>query len=268
MKIVLCQTNILWEDKEKNLRNAEKWLREAKKSGAELAFFPEMSFTGFSMHTDRTAESRGNTVRAVRRMAMEQKLSVGFGWTEKTEGKAKNHYTVMGAEGRILSDYVKIHPFRYSGEHLYFEAGQELAAFSFGKHRIGLLLCYDLRFPEPFQVLAESCDVVVVPANWPESRREHWKCLLRARAIECQVYIAGVNCCGNQEELAYSGDSCIFAPDGSRLAGFQEGEGILTLEIPEDVQAFRNGFPVRRDRRWGLYREWYGRCSDAQDRQL
>lgn len=258
MEIALCQTNILWENKAENLKRAKGFLQRAKKGGSDMAFFPEMSFTGFSMHTEKTGERDRETVRNMQRIAAETGIAVGFGWTEKTKDKARNHYTVVDESGRILGDYVKMHPFSYSGEHLHFEAGQELSVFSAGNLRIGILICYDLRFPEPFQVLAEECDLIVVPANWPEGRREHWKCLLQARAIECQVYLAGVNCCGNQKGIAYSGDSCIFAPDGSRLAGFLEEEGILFFEIPEDVQKFRESFPVRQDRRWNLYRKWYG----------
>lgn len=256
MKAALAQTNILWEDKEENLLRAKKWLREAKKQEAQLLCFPEMSFTGFSMQTEKTAESEGGTVRLMQKMAHEYRIAIGFGWVEKTEGKARNHYTVADEAG-ILSDYVKVHPFSYSGENRYFEAGEALSVFQMGGLRIGTLLCYDLRFPEPFQILAETCDLIIVAANWPEGRREHWKCLLQARAIECQVYLAGVNCCGRQKGLPYAGDSCIFAPDGKRIAGFLEGEGLLTARIREDTKEYRKEFPVRADRRWELYRRWY-----------
>ena len=235
MKAALAQTNILWEDKEENLLRAKKWLREAKKQEAQLLCFPEMSFTGFSMQTEKTAESEGGTVRLMQKMAQEYRIAIGFGWVEKTEGKARNHYTVADEAG-ILSDYVKVHPFSYSGENRYFEAGEALSVF---------------------QILAETCDLIIVAANWPEGRREHWKCLLQARAIECQVYLAGVNCCGRQKGLLYAGDSCIFAPDGKRIAGFLEGEGLLTARIREDTKEYRKEFPVRADRRWELYRRWY-----------
>lgn len=257
MKIALCQTAILWEKKEENLKKAETWIAKAKKDGAELICFPEMSFTGFSMHTERTAERRKETVRVVSRMAEEAGLAVGFGWVEQGEQKARNHYTVVGRRGELLVDYVKLHPFSYSGEDLRFEAGQRLCLCRVGELRIGIFICYDLRFPEPFQALADRSDLLLVAANWPKGRREHWKCLLRARAIECQAYVAGVNCCGEQEGLAYSGDSCIFAPDGRQMAGFQAGEGLLTAEIPGDADLFRKEFPVRQDRRRELYRLWY-----------
>lgn len=257
MRIALCQTDIVWESKEENLQNAEKWLRKAREQGAELSCFPEMSFTGFSMNTEKTAEARGETVGTVQALAGKYGMSIGFGWAEKAEKKAKNHYTVVNASGSVLSDYVKIHPFSYSGEEKHFEAGYELSSFLLGNFRIGMLLCYDLRFPEPFQVLAEKCDMILAAANWPESRGEHWKCLLQARAIECQVYVAGVNCCGIQQGIVYGGDSAVFAPDGRRIAGFLQGEGILTVDIRKEEAGYRKQFPVRRDRRWELYQKWY-----------
>lgn len=257
MKLALCQMNILWEEKEENFRRARGRIREAKEAGAKLILFPEMSFTGFSMNIEKTAERERETFHAVRQIAMEYGIAVGFGWAERAGRKARNHYTVTDGRGEILCDYVKLHPFSYSGEDCFFEAGQELVSFSMGNLQIGILLCYDLRFPEPFQILAKNCDLIAVPANWPEKRREHWKCLLQARAVECQVYLAGVNCCGSQKGLSYTGDSCVFAPDGSRLAGFLEEEGSLFSNIPEDVQKYRESFPVRRDRRWELYRRWY-----------
>lgn len=294
MKIALCQTEILWEEKEKNLCRARKWLEGAVEQGAELILFPEMSFTGFSMNTELTAEREQETVQAMQDMASEFGISIGFGWVKAGTGRVKdgadqtksgaglvkdgedrtregddqtkdgnaremaeNHYTVLGSTGEILSDYVKIHPFRYSGEHRYFSGGDTLHTFRLGGLCIGTLICYDLRFPEAFQILAETCDVIVVPANWPQSRREHWKCLLQARSIECQTYILGVNCCGKQKELHYSGDSCMFAPDGRLLAGFLEGEGLILADILPDVKEYRKGFPTREDRKWNLYDSWY-----------
>lgn len=257
MRIALCQTDIVWESKEENLQNAEKWLQKAREWGAELSCFPEMSFTGFSMNTEKTGETGKETAAAVRALAGKYSMSIGFGWVEKTEKKAKNHYTVVDASGNVLSDYVKIHPFSYSGEERYFEAGNGLSSFLLENFRIGVLLCYDLRFPEAFQALAKKCGMILVAANWPGIRREHWKCLLQARAIECQAYVAGVNCCGVQQGMVYGGDSAVFAPDGRRIAGFQQKEGILAVDILEDTESYRKRFPVRRDRRWELYRKWY-----------
>ena len=99
----------------------------------------------------------------------------------------------------------------------------------------------------------------MVPANWPAARRAHWKCLLQARAIENQVYVAGINCFGAQEEAAYTGDSAVFDPLGSRIAGFAGQEQMMLVDIPENITKYRSSFPMKKDRRWELYQKWYRR---------
>lgn len=257
MKLAIAQTAIVWEDKEKNLEKAKKFIREAADRRADLILFPEMSFTGFSMNTSLTAEYHGETAEAVRRMARTYHLAIGFGWVKAGVNKAQNHYTVIDREGELLSDYAKIHPFSYSDEDCYFEGGERLSSFVLGDVNVGTLICYDLRFPEPFQILAEQCSIIVVPANWPARRREHWKTLLKARAIETQCCLIGINCCGEQEGLDYSGDSAVFAPDGTAILDYQEEEGIYFVNIPDNVKSYREEFPTRKDRKWELYQEWY-----------
>ena len=257
MKIALCQSHILWEQKSENIKRAERWMKAGKEQGAQLVCFPEMSFTGFSMNTQLTGEKAGETIKLMQELAEKYRIATGFGWVEQGPEKAKNHYTVVDEEGRVLTDYVKIHPFSYSLEDQYFAPGLELKTFQYKDLRIGVLICYDLRFPEPFQVLAQTCDLILVPANWPAVRREHYKCLLQARAIECQTYLAGINCWGTQKEIKYAGDSCVFTPDGVRSCGFGVGETLLMAEIPGDKQSYRSLFPARQDRKWRMYDEWY-----------
>lgn len=104
-----------------------------------------------------------------------------------------------------------------------------------------------------------------MPANWPASRREHWDCLLRARAIENQVYVAGVNCAGRMEKQYYSGDSGIYRPDGSFLPAGKKisipdgcpEEVLLCYEMDCDVERYRSSFPTKEDRRENLYRKYY-----------
>ncbi|MDY3919116.1 MAG: nitrilase-related carbon-nitrogen hydrolase [Candidatus Limivivens sp.] len=257
MKIGLCQTEILWQDKDANFCRAERLVEKGRAEGASLLLFPEMSFTGFSMNTAVTGETDQRTVTRMQKLASDSRTAIGFGWVRKAAEKAENHYTVVDETGKICSDYVKIHPFSYSGEDRFFQGGCELSSFLLQGHRIGTLICYDLRFPEVFQKLADTCDVITVAANWPEKRREHWMALLRARAIETQTYLCGINCSGSQQGLAYSGDSAAFGPDGQLLAGFGRGETILYVPIENAVPKCREAFPVRQDRRKELYRSYY-----------
>ena len=115
MKVAMCQTNIIWEDKEKNIEKCVEFIEQAKKHNIELMLFPEMSFTGFSMNINNTKENYNYTVQKISKIARENKIAIGFGWVEEMGHKARNKYTVVNSEGNVLADYAKIHPFSYSG---------------------------------------------------------------------------------------------------------------------------------------------------------
>lgn len=256
IKIVLCQTQIVWEDKAANYRKAEELLAEAAKEGAELVLFPEMSFTGFSMHTEATGETDLATQTYVAQLARRYGTAVGFGWAKACGKKAENHYTIIDQQGNVISDYVKIHPFSFSGEDEKFQGGQEIVTFTLNDIVFSNFICYDLRFPEIFQAASKRADVILVPANWPARRAEHWKTLLRARAIENQVYILAVNCVGEIGRTSYQGDSCVIHPNGDVLRELSGTEGIVTYELADDVAEVREHFRVKQDRREDLYCKW------------
>ena len=146
--------------------------------------------------------------------------------------------------------YRKIHPFTFGGEDRHVRPGTELVTITVGDLRVSLFVCYDLRFSDEFWQLARDTDVYLVPANWPEPRREHWMTLLRARAIENQAYVVGCNRVGSGGGLNYSGDSCILDPYGDVLASQRYGEGILLADVTADrVKEVRERFRFLPDRR-------------------
>lgn len=256
IKAALVQTQIVWEDKERNYGTAGRRVAEAAEQGVEAVFFPEMSFTGFSMNTGTTKEGDGRTVGHMGALARQYHVSIGFGWVKDCIGecgKCENHYTIVDTAGNVLSDYAKIHPFSCAGEDLKFQGGSTLTCFSLNGIPCSSLICYDLRFPEIFQAASKKAHVIIVPANWPSKRREHWKTLLRARAIENQVYILAVNCVGESGGVHYMGDSCVISPDGEVKAALSGTEGMIVLELADDAEAYRGEFPVRQDRREDLY---------------
>lgn len=256
IKIALAQTHIVWEDKEHNYEIAAKRIGEAANRAADAVFFPEMSFTGFSMNTDATKEKDERTLQRMGALALQYHVSVGFGWVKDCMeecGKCENHYTVVDSAGNVLSDYAKIHPFSYSGEDLKFRGGSTLADFALNGIPCSSFICYDLRFPEIFQAASQKAHMIVVPANWPAARSEHWKALLRARAIENQVYILAVNCVGETGGIRYAGDSCVIDLDGHVKAALSETEGTIEMELTDDAERFRGAFPVKQDRRETLY---------------
>lgn len=255
MKAALCQFQIEFEDKEKNLQRAERMIASAAAERAEIIFFSEMSFTGFSMNVSATSESNGETIQVMQEYARNYQIAIGFGWVRLNGDKGENHYTVLDEIGTILADYVKIHPFSFSGEDEHFIAGYQTAVFTFAGVRFGLFICYDLRFPEIFRAVAAEVDVMVVAANWPEKRIAHWNKLLEARALENQCWVLGINCIGNQENLQYNGSSRAVNPEGETVDSMIDREGIIFCEIHDEAANFRNSFPALQDRRVALYRE-------------
>ena len=257
MKIAICQMEIQWENKLANYDRINMFCTQAKREKAELVLFPEMSVTGFSMNTAVTADKDNETVKRMQEIAKDLEIAVGIGWVKKSEkvkNKCENHYTIVGRHGNILSDYIKIHPFSYSGEDEKFVGGDKVFHFDMGDTIFTSLICYDLRFPEVFQIASRKAEVLIVPACWPKRRRMHWNSLLKARAIENQCYIIGINCAGLIGGIEYSGDSQVITPNGDCILIADEGrEQILFFELENDVDKYRKEFPVKKDRREELY---------------
>jgi predicted amidohydrolase len=159
---------------------------------------------------------------------------------------------VLAEPDGAVHRYRKIHPFTYGGEHEKYAPGHQHVTVDVEGLRCSLFVCYDLRFADEFWALAPATDCYLVPANWPAARRDHWRTLLRARAIENQAYVVGVNRVGTGGRLDYSGDSAIVGPLGEIVAEAEAGahETMLLGEIdPSVVTAARTEFPFLADRR-------------------
>ena len=152
--------------------------------------------------------------------------------------------------------YAKMHPFSFSGEDKYFDRGASLAKLRIGDLQLGLTICYDLRFPELYTALARDCEVLVNIANWPRRRSAHWNVLLRARAIENQVYVIGVNRSGTDGNgLEYDRSSCVINANGDAMEPIVTEGDIDLFEItPRALADFRASFPTRHDRVPDTYR--------------
>ena len=253
MRVALYQMHIAWEDKQANIAKVEEKLEEISKQQIDVMLLPEMSFTGFSMNTDVTKEEKEDTVEQMKQLTIQYKITIGFGWVKDCGQKSENHYTIVDKSGIILSDYAKMHPFSYSGEDRKFQGGEKMASFELCDVPCSNFICYDLRFPDIFQIASKTADVVIIPANWPAKRSSHWKTLLQARAIENQVYVLAVNCVGQIDSLYYSGDSCVINPDGQVIEMLSDEEGLIVYDLVDDVVQYRSSFPVKKDRREDLY---------------
>ncbi|MCD7904755.1 MAG: carbon-nitrogen family hydrolase [Clostridiales bacterium] len=256
MKLALCQTDIIWENKEDNLKAAEVFIKEAAENESDFIVFPEMSFTGFTVNVEKCGEAfeSSETLNSVMAMAAENKIAVGFGMIVREEGKNLNRFVIVDGKGELLGFYDKIHPFSYSPEGRFFTGGERLLTLKIGDCRLSCFVCYDLRFPEIFTAAGDGSDLFVVIANWPASRISQWSALLRARAIENQCCIAGVNRTGEGDSIVYNGKTAAFDCYGNLLAERDSAPGITYCEIiPDNVSYYRNKFRMRPDRRTELY---------------
>lgn len=253
LKIAILQTNIIWENKKENILRLKESTALLRGKEIDVLFLPEMCFTGFSMNIEKTQDRENETLTMVRGLAEQEGIAIGFGWVKANMGKGENHYTVVGKDGEILSDYIKLHPFSFAHENQYFYAGNALSFYELNGICLSDFICYDLRFPEIFQIASQKAHIIVIAANWPAKRALHWNVLLRARAIENQAYIVAINCEGKIGGLEYEGGSCVISPNGEVLARPDE-RGLLICDIHDDTETYRHQFPVKNDRRDELYK--------------
>jgi predicted amidohydrolase len=255
MRVALVQMDLAWEDVEENHRRARRLLEEAALKGARLALLPEMFCTGFSMEPDRIAQPPGGPSETfLRETARELSLSILASIPEAGQPRPRNMAILAGPDGAVTR-YAKIHPFTFGGEGRVYAGGDRIVTVLVEGVRVTPFVCYDLRFPEPFRLAAEETDLFALVANWPEARREHWRTLLRARAIENLCYVAGVNRVGEGGKLRYAGDSAVISPWGEVLAEGSAKEAVLVCDVePAAVRDARARFPALADRRPEAYR--------------
>jgi predicted amidohydrolase len=252
MKIALLQTDIFWESKEKNIEKAEFYLEKAFHNNCDIAVLPEMFTTGFSMNISKIAEDENSfTNRALKEFAKKYRMYLVAGYVikDKSMGKGRNVAVIYNRKGQKIALYTKIHPFSYAKENKYYLPGEDVAIFKIDNIPSSVFICYDLRFPEIFRKVAKNVYVIFVIANWPFSRIEHWNTLLKARAIENQCYVVGVNRVGiDGNNITYNGSSQIISPLGEIIVKANEKERLMFGEIyPEIVKETRMKFPFLKD---------------------
>jgi len=255
VRVALLQMDLAWEDVLENHRRAARLLEQAAAGGARLALLPEMFSTGFSMDSRRIAQPPGGPSESfLREGAARLGLWILASVPEAGEPSPRNMALLVSPDGSVVR-YAKIHPFSYAGEDRVYTAGDRVVTAEIDGVRVTPFVCYDLRFPEPFRTAAADTDLFAVVANWPDQRREHWRALLRARAIENQAYVVGVNRAGDGNGLHYAGDSAAIAPLGETIVEADEREQVLFCDVdPEVVKKLRTRFPALSDRRPEAYR--------------
>jgi omega-amidase len=257
MKIALASLEQRWEDKPGNLRRCGELAARAAELGSDLIVFPEMTLTAFTMHAAAVVEpaEHSDTMLAFADLAREHNLHIAFGVVLEGEVRPQNVLVVVSRAGVELARYAKMHPFSFAEENQHYEAGSELATARVARIVFGLTICYDLRFPELYATLAPACDAILVIANWPEQRIAHWDVLLRARAIDGQCYVVGVNRTGMDAiGVCYPRSSTVFDPRGERVEPEHTHGELDTYNLdPRVVARYRRAFPTLRDRRPDVY---------------
>jgi predicted amidohydrolase len=259
MRVALLQMDLAWEDWKSNHAGAARLLKRAADDGASLALLPEMFATGFSMDGGKIAQPPGGpSEQWLRGMARGLGLHLIAGLAETCDASGApsplpcNNALWVTPEGDV-SRYTKLHPFSFAGEDAVYAKGAKVVTWTIDGLRVTPQVCYDLRFPEPFRLVAEVTDLFAVVANWPERRRAHWRLLLQARAIENLCYVAGVNRVGEDGKgNRHMGDSSVTSPWGETLVSAAETETVLIADVDSAAVAdARAKFPVLEDRRPG-----------------
>ncbi|PRI11539.1 carbon-nitrogen hydrolase [Leucobacter massiliensis] len=246
------------ETREQRIERVEALLRA--NAGAELYVLPELWSAGY-FSFDRYAELAetldGPTVSMGRRLARELGAAIHLGSIVErgAEGALHNTAVLVDADGRIAQTYRKIHVFGYQSlESQLLTPGDSLSVVPGPLGPTAGTTCYDLRFPGLWQELSDrGAEAVVVPAAWPAARREHWRLLTQARAVEHQLWVLACNACGEQGEpsapVRLGGTSRIVDPAGRVVAECGEDEQVLMADLdPGSVARVRAEFPVLADR--------------------
>ena len=254
LKVQIIQHDIHWANPKENQKRLEQQL--AEHPGADLYVLCEMWPTGFSTKPENMAEEAldSPSLRWMLRMAKQHDAAIAGSIATRQDGHYYNRLYFVKPDGEV-EYYDKRHLFTYSGEHLHFTRGERRVIVEWRGVRILLQVCYDLRFPTwsrnhwNAEAQQPDYDVILYVANWPVSRIEAWNTLLRARAIENQCYVVGVNRIGEDPNCQYCGASAIIDPYGFTVSECEKDRECTADAILEmdKLAVFRIKFPVLKD---------------------
>jgi len=255
IKAAAIQFNVKQGDVDANLAYVRKALARVAAQGANLAVLPEMWSSGFSYkNLNELALRSQGIVDELLELSCRHKLVIIGSMPEPNGDKVFNALYVID-NGTLVGVYRKMHLFSLLGEERAFSGGDSWLCAETSLGKVGVIICYDLRFPELSRRLAvEGALIICVPAQWPKPRQEHWRTLLRARAMENQLFIVACNACGIIGRLDFFGMSMIIDAKGDLLAEAGEVEGEIVASL--DMQAmtdWRAQIPCFNDRKPDCY---------------
>lgn len=262
MKIALAQINVETAHPMVNLKKGAEWIQKAAQQKVDLIVFPEMWTTGFHWkENEQIAPAHEEILHQIADLAEKHQIWVtGSNLFLSEDKKLTNTSFLFNAKGEEVAQYSKTHLFSLLEENKHMDSGNCFTAVETPWGKIGFAICYDLRFPEMFRYYAlNGVKLVLLPSAFPHPRLDHWKTLIRARAIENQFFMVGVNQVGSEkvggeEEVQFFGHSCVIDPWGATLAEADEEETLLITDIDLSlVEKTRSQIKVFQDRRSDLY---------------
>lgn len=248
LSVTLIQTNLYWENSTANLAMLEEKIAQITEP-TDLIILPEMFNTGFTMNVEKVAEPMNFFVmKWMKQQAAQSKAVITGSFIVKENEQYFNRLIWMRPDGSY-EKYDKRHLFRMGGEHHSFTGGSEKIIVELKGWKICPLICYDLRFPVWSRNVNQAYDLLIYVANWPAVRSIVWDTLLKARAIENQAFVVGVNRVGTDGmDLLYSGNSTIIDFKGNPIFYQRDYEVVETYLLnKKNLESFREQFPAYLD---------------------
>lgn len=241
-RVAIVQRDIVWRDVERNFQQLETMLADVE---ADVVVLSEMFQTGFVTEPEGVADD-GRTLRWMLIAAKQIDAAIVGSVIVREDGQFFNRLYFVKPTGEV-EWYDKHHLFSIGGEAEHFARGMERKVVEWRGVRYLLEICYDLRFPVWSRQRGDY-DAIIYSALWPKPRREVWRTLLRARAIENQAYIVGVNRIGAEPGLEYAGDSAVIDAYGRTVVDLENRESVAVAEMDMDaLSLFRGRFNVAVD---------------------
>ena len=258
ISITLAQTCIHYGNVKANVEHVREIARTMKEGS--LLMLPELWSSSYDLQNSAAISRENvNVLSEISEIARRKRIYIGGSLLLEMDGSLYNSFKLTAPDGEIIASYQKIHLFKLMNEHEYMQSGTSPVVVDVFGAKVGLAICYDLRFPELFRYYAsQGCKLILISAEWPIRRILHWKILLQARAIENQCFVAGVVNVGDSGGSVYGGSSMVVDPWGQILTeGSQSDEQILTAEVDLSIaDQFRQKLPALQDRRPDVYTAW------------
>lgn len=252
LTLSLVQMPIVVGDMVTNVARAYEHVVEAARRGSNLVVLPELWATGYDLESAShyVSPRTSGLFMDVARWAQELGIWIVGSLLERDGNAMYNTAHVASPEGKIVATYRKVHLFPLMDEHVYLQPGDGPVDVETPWGRVGLGICYDLRFPEFFLTYAyRDVSLILLPAEWPRPRLHHWRTLIQARAIENQVFFAACNRVGTSADTTFCGHSMVVSPWGDILLEAGEQEVLLTTQIDmRAVKEARKRIPVMTSR--------------------